>query len=107
NDAVTDVLDRRATIFHRLWQPLAVAALNTEVEHGAAALLGRVLAEAFRRGGSPCRPLVPEVGLSESLVDPALAWLRAAGVELRLGSRPRGIGLCGGRGAGPGLHPGR
>jgi len=94
---ITDVLDRRATIFRRLWQPLAVAALNTEVEHGSAALLGRVLRESFGRGGSACRPLVPRVGLSESLVEPALDRLRAGGAELRFGSRLRGIELDGER----------
>ncbi len=97
DDTVTDVLDRRATIFRRLWQPLAVAALNTEVEHGSAALLGRVLRETFGRGGRACRPLMPEVGLSESLVEPALHRLRAAGAEVRFGSRLRGIDFAGER----------
>jgi predicted NAD/FAD-dependent oxidoreductase len=88
------VLDSRTIIFRRLWQPLAVAALNTDVEHGAAALLGRVLRESFGHGGAACRPLVPKLGLSESLVEPALAKLRAAGAELRLGSRLRSIGFA-------------
>ena len=78
-------------MFRRLWQPLAVAALNTEVETGSAQLLRRVLGESFGRGGTACRPLVPREGLSESLVDPALAWLSARGAELRLGSRLRGV----------------
>ncbi len=90
-DVVTDLLDREASIFRRLWQPLAVAALNTEVEAGSAALLGRVLRESFGRGGAACRPLVPLEGLSESLVDPALASLRRAGAQIRLGSRLRAI----------------
>ena len=94
DDTVIDVLDRRATIFHRLWQPLAVAALNTEVERGAAVLLGRVLRESFGAGGDACRPLVPREGLSESLIDPALARLAALGAELRLGSRLRGIDVA-------------
>ncbi|HEX7968366.1 MAG TPA: FAD-dependent oxidoreductase, partial [Stellaceae bacterium] len=97
NDTIIDVLDRRATIFRRLWQPLAVAALNTEVEHGAARLLGRVLRESFGAGGSACRPLVPKEGLSESLVDPALKRLAALGAEVRLGSRLRGIEFAGDR----------
>ena len=88
---VVDVLDRRATIFRRLWQPLAVAALNTEVELGSAALLSHVLRESFGRGGAACQPLVPREGLSESLIEPALARLRASGVEVRFGSRLRGI----------------
>ena len=67
-----DRLDSRSLVFRRLWQPLAVAALNTEAEHGAAVLLARVLRESFGAGGGACRPLVPREGLSESLVEPAL-----------------------------------
>jgi len=88
---VTDVLDRDTTIFRRLWQPLAVAALNTEAERGSARLLGRVLRESFGAGGEACRPLVPREGLSESLVDPALAYLARRGAELRFGDRLRAI----------------
>src|SRR6185312_8996931 len=91
DDTVAEALDPTATIFRRLWQPLAVAALNTEVECGAAVLLARVLRESFGAGGAACRPLVPRDGLSESLVDPALARLASLGVELRLGSRLRGV----------------
>jgi squalene-associated FAD-dependent desaturase len=91
DDTVADLLDRDATIFRCLWQPLAVAALNTEVERGAAVLLARVLRESFGAGGSACRPLVPREGLSESLVEPALARLAALGTELRLGSRLRAL----------------
>jgi squalene-associated FAD-dependent desaturase len=88
---VAESLDSRALLFKRLWQPLAVAALNTEVETGSATLLRRVLGESFGRGGAACRPLVPREGLSESLIDPALARLGALRAELRLGSRLRGI----------------
>jgi len=78
-------------LFRRLWQPLAVAALNTEVEAGQAELLNRVIGESFGRGGAACRPLVPREGLSESLIDPALARLAALGATFRFGSRLRGI----------------
>jgi squalene-associated FAD-dependent desaturase len=98
-DVVTDRLDRRALIFRRLWQPLAVAVLNTEVERGSARLLGRVLRETFGAGGGACRPLVPREGLSESLVDPALARLRSLGGEIRFGARLRAIGFAGERAA--------
>jgi hydroxysqualene dehydroxylase len=94
-DTVADVLDRDSVIFRRLWQPLAVAALNTETERGAARLLSRVLRESFGAGGAACRPLVPREGLSESLVDPALARLAASGAELRLGSRLREVSFAG------------
>jgi squalene-associated FAD-dependent desaturase len=97
--SVSDALDPRTLIFRRLWQPLAVAALNTEVETGSAALLSRVLRESFGRGGAACRPLVPRDGLSESLVEPALARLAERGAELRLGSRLRAIDFVGDRAA--------
>ncbi|HKT20052.1 MAG TPA: FAD-dependent oxidoreductase, partial [Stellaceae bacterium] len=92
--AVSQSLDPRALIFRRLWQPLAVAALNTEVEAGSARLFGAVLNETLGAGGSACVPLVPREGLSESLVDPALATLKARGGELRLGSRLRAMAFA-------------
>lgn len=94
---VGEVLDQNSLTFRRLWRPLAVAALNTEVERGSAVLLGRVLRESFGGGGSTCRPLAPREGLSESLIDPALARLTALGAELRMGSRLRGIDFAGNR----------
>ncbi|HYM02801.1 MAG TPA: hydroxysqualene dehydroxylase HpnE [Stellaceae bacterium] len=107
DEAVADVLDRNAIIFRRLWQPLAVAALNTEVEQGSAALLARVLRESFGQGGAACRPLVPREGLSESLIDPALARLRAAGAEIRMGSRLRALEFEGERAAALGFEGGQ
>jgi len=97
DDVVADCFDRRSLIFRRLWQPLAVAGLNTEAEQGSAVLLARLLRESFGAGGAACRPLMPREGLSESLIDPALLRLRALGAELRLGSRLRAIEFAGER----------
>ena len=94
---VADRLDPRTVIFRRLWQPLAIAGLNTETEQGAAVLLGRLLRESFGAGGGACRPLVPIEGLSESLVEPALDRLHALGAELRFGSRLRALEFAGER----------
>jgi squalene-associated FAD-dependent desaturase len=94
---VSDVLDSRSLLFRRLWRPLAVAALNTDPAEGSAALLARVLAESFGQGGAACRPLVPREGLSESRVDPALAYLRPAGGAIRFGARLRAIDAVEGR----------
>jgi hydroxysqualene dehydroxylase len=88
---ITSVLDPRRSLFHRLWEPLAVAALNTGVEQGSAALFWRILAETLGEGGAACRPLFPRVGLSESFVEPALARLRAKGAEIRFGARLRAL----------------
>jgi squalene-associated FAD-dependent desaturase len=88
---VTDRADCQSVIYRRLWQPLAVAALNTETEAGSARLFGAVLRETLGEGGAACVPLLPREGLSESLVDPALAKLRARGGEIRISSRLRAI----------------
>ncbi|MGO8918195.1 MAG: hydroxysqualene dehydroxylase HpnE [Stellaceae bacterium] len=96
-DTLTAVLDRDTVIFQRLWLPLAVSALNTDVEEASAAPLVQVLRETFGRGGAACRPLAPNEGLSESLIDPAVDRLRTMGGELRLGSRLRAVGADGQR----------
>ena len=88
---IAAVLDPRQELFGRLWEPLAVAALNTGAEQGSATLFWRMLAETLGRGGAACRPLLPRVGLSESFVEPALARLRAKGAEIRFGARLRAL----------------
>ena len=96
-DHVADLFDMNSTVFKRLWEPLAVAALNTEPEQGSAQLLARVLRESFGAGGEACRPLVPREGLSESLIEPAIRRLVAAGTQLRLGARLRNAEIAGDR----------
>jgi predicted NAD/FAD-dependent oxidoreductase len=71
--------------------------LNTSAEQGSARLFGRVVAETLGRGGAACRPLVPREGLSESLVDPALATLRRHAADIHLGMRLRAIEFAGDR----------
>jgi len=88
---VVEALDREEEVFRCLWEPLAVAALNTGADDASAKLFWRALAETLGRGGAACRPLVPRDGLSETFVDPALARLRAQGVEICFGARLRGL----------------
>ena len=86
-----------STLFHRLWEPLVVAALNTSAEQASALLFSRILAETIGRGAAACRPMLPRDGLSESLVDPALEYLIRHGGEVRFGSRLKALGLAAGR----------
>ena len=88
---ISQTLDSSRIIYNRLWAPLAVAALNTEVDHASARLLGMIFAETFGRGGAGLHPIFPKEGLSESLVDPALAVLNAKGGEIRFGQRLRAL----------------
>ncbi len=94
---VGGVLDPARPLFARLWEPLAVAALNTGAEEASARLFWCVLAETLGRGGAACRPLVPCDGLSETFVDPAIETLRRHGAEWRLSARLRALQFAGNR----------
>ncbi|HSU06073.1 MAG TPA: hydroxysqualene dehydroxylase HpnE [Acetobacteraceae bacterium] len=72
----------RNQLYHRLIEPLAIAALNTPPSQGLARLLGAVVRETLMRGGAACLPRFPRETLARSLVDPAVAMLRARGAEL-------------------------
>ena len=78
---------RRDPFYHRLIEPLAIAALNTPADVALVRLLVAVVRETLMLGGNACIPAVPRDGLSESLVDPAIAWLQARGATVMFGRR--------------------
>jgi hydroxysqualene dehydroxylase len=84
--AVADSM-RRGRLYWRLLEPIAVAALNTPPQEGLARLLAAVMRETLLRGGLACLPMLPREGLSEALIDPAVAILRARGAEISFNSR--------------------
>ena len=88
---VAQCLDDGGVLFRRFWEPLAVAALNTDVDDGAASLLWPVVRETFGRGEAACRPRIADPGLSECFVDPALQFLEAAGATVRFRNRLRSL----------------
>ena len=94
---VADALDTADPFFDRFWRPLIVAVLNTAVEEASARLMWPVVALTFGRGAAACRAYVARDGLSASLVDPALAWLRGRGCEPAFGARLRAVEFDGGR----------
>jgi len=84
---VTDCVGSKGKLFERFWDPLTLAALNTPTHLASARLLEEVLKETFFKGSKFCRPMVAREGLSESLVDPALAYLKDKGVPVHLNTR--------------------
>jgi squalene-associated FAD-dependent desaturase len=94
---VADALGGAGNLYRRLLEPLAVAALNTKPETGLAHLLAAVVDETLMRGGAACIPLFPREGLSESLVDPAVAWLGAHGGEVMTSRRIAALRIEGDR----------
>ncbi len=97
DDTVADCLDPADPLWPRFWEPLTVAALNTDPREASARLLWRVLKESFAQGEAACRPLIARDGLGPSLVDPALKVIEAAGGALRFNARLRALELADGR----------
>ena len=87
NDSVVSDSMRRGKLYWRLVEPLAIAALNTHPQAGLASLLGAVMKETLLRGGRACIPRFPKEGLSEALIDPAIAKLTERGVRIHYNSR--------------------
>ncbi len=83
----------------KLWDPIFVSALNTDPSEASARLAGAIVRETFARGGEACRPLVAVEGLSAAFVDPALAYIRARGGEIRFGAKLREIAFAEGQAA--------
>jgi squalene-associated FAD-dependent desaturase len=87
NDLVAPLIGNTGPLYRNFLEPLAIAALNTMPEVASAAPLRAVINETVARGGRASIPRFAAIGLSESFVDPALAWLRDHGAEIRLGQR--------------------
>jgi hydroxysqualene dehydroxylase len=70
-------------LYDRLWHPLLLAALNTDPPEGDAGLAAAVLRETLGRGGRAYRPLIATEGLSSTLVEPAIDFLKSRQAEVR------------------------
>jgi squalene-associated FAD-dependent desaturase len=90
---IAQTVNTARAIYRRLWAPLAVAALNTHADIASARLMGAIFADTFGRGGAALHPIFPKEGLSESLIDPAVAAIERKGGELRFGHRLRALRL--------------
>ncbi len=72
------------TLYKRLWQPLLLAALNTDPPEGSASLAAAIVRKTLAKGGAACRPLIAAEGLGAAFVAPALAYLEARKGVIRL-----------------------
>lgn len=90
---IGETMPCEGALYRKLWQPLLLAALNTDPPESSAALAGAIIRETLAKGGAACRPLVAAQGLASAFVDPALAWLAAHGAEVKLDHPLRGLDL--------------
>ncbi|HEY8332743.1 MAG TPA: hydroxysqualene dehydroxylase HpnE [Tardiphaga sp.] len=96
---VGNAIPCKGTLYDRLVQPLLLAALNVDPPEGSAGLAGAIVRETLLAGGQSCRPLIARAGLSDVLVEPAVAMLRAKGAGIHFGHELRGVTMAGDRAA--------
>ncbi len=77
----------------KLWEPIVLATINAPVEKASAVLFINVFREAFLSGREASELLLPSVGLSDLLIDPALRMLEKSGATIRLSTPVRAIEL--------------
>ncbi len=94
---VAECFDTDSPFYKLFLEPLAIAVLNTNPHEAAARLLLPVLQQTLGRGEAACRPCIPRQGLSESLIDPALEFIRAGGGDIRFHQRVRNFRFGTGR----------
>lgn len=94
---VAEVLDDGGPLYRRFWEPFALAVMNTKPDEASAALLWPVVRETLGRGEAAYRPRIARDGLSETYVDPALAFLAKHGATTAFGRRVRELVFDGGR----------
>ncbi|NIX78237.1 hydroxysqualene dehydroxylase HpnE [Microvirga terricola] len=90
---ISDILGCHGTLYERLWEPLLLAALNTEPPLASARLANAVIRQTLGRGGKACRLLVTRDGLSAAFIDPAIRLLEQRGAAIHFGCRLRSISL--------------
>jgi squalene-associated FAD-dependent desaturase len=93
NTTLSQCLGSSGPLFERFWEPLGVSILNTDANEAAASLLWPVMKETFAKGEAFCRPRIAQKGLSESFINPAVAYLTGKGSTLNLNARVRKITL--------------
>ena len=93
---VAERLDIHSDLAEKLWNPILIAALNTELDQASAPLAGRVLRETMAKGGRAYRPEVAYKGLGQAFIVPALDYLEANGTHIRFAHRLKGLGFTAG-----------
>jgi len=83
SDTVTQTIDGSSEVYRKLLYPVLLAALNCDPKEGSARLAGAVVRGTLAKGGRACRPLFAPQGLGPALVDPAVAFVRNNGGEVR------------------------
>ena len=90
-ETVGEVITCEGPLYHRLVEPLLLAALNIDPPSGSAKLAAAVIRETLAAGGRACRPLIAHEGLGSTLIEPALSALTRRGAQIRMEHQLRAL----------------
>ncbi len=85
NLSVSDWLNKENqtnNIIKSFWEILCVGALNTNMYKASAKIFYEVLMKIFFQGNMASTIIVPKYGLSESIIDPALSFIKKNGGKI-------------------------
>jgi squalene-associated FAD-dependent desaturase len=88
---IDEVIACKGPLWEKLLHPFLLAALNTEPEASSAALAAAIIRETLAKGGRAYRPRIASPTLGAAFIEPALAFLKNKGVEVRFGRRLRAL----------------
>ena len=97
SQTVAQIMPRKGLGRRYFWEPLCVAALNTEPAAASAQALWQMVRNVLTSGEVSLRPQFVKTDLATDLVDPALRRFLALNGEVRFGSPLRGIEFSGHR----------
>ena len=95
SETLEHYVPRDNPLYERLIDPLSVAVINMTPETASAKLMRNVLLETTLKGGTACQPRIARHSLTQTLVDPAVKYLTAQGVNIHMGARLKSLGLEG------------
>lgn len=99
-DTIADRIRIGGRVWSHLLDPVLLAALNTSVHEASADLAASVMRQSLGRGGAASCPRIAHPTLGAAFIEPALAFLAAHDVPVRLNARLRAIRFDGDRAAG-------
>jgi squalene-associated FAD-dependent desaturase len=91
------VIRCEGALWEKMLKPVMLAVLNTDPAEGSMDLAGAVVRESLAKGGLASRPRIAEPTLAAAFVEPALDYLKARGVEVRLNRRLKSLAQDGAR----------
>ena len=91
NNTTVDELVGRSKIFTTFWEPFTLAVMNTSPDYASAKVLSNVLKETLFKGKKNCLIYQPIKNWGESLIDPAVRFIKKNKVRINFNETLRKV----------------